>query len=438
MSASARLRATAAKVVAAVIDGESLQTALPGASASSGNAAQLQAVCYGTLRAFIRLDALLTTLLDKPLKARDSQLRALMLVGLFELGEGHTPAHAVVAETVNASQRLRMGHARGLVNAVLRRYLRERDSLEAKIDKQPHVRSAQPPWLHNALLNDWPDDWQSIAAASNAHPPMWLRVNRRAGSVADYEQELLRAGVHGAHRHAFATDALRLAQPLPVTAVPGFDAGKVSVQDAGAQLAARLLAAAPGEKILDACAAPGGKTTHIAELANCECEILAVDVNAERLQRVHDNVKRLRLDNITTCAGDANAPDTWWDGEPFDRILLDVPCSATGVIRRHPDIRLLRREADIESLAKVQLQMLTAIWPLLKPGGRLLYSTCSVLRAENEQVVADFKKKTSGAISLSLPEAMPGRSAGDGRQILPGETDMDGFYYAWLVKKGLD
>lgn len=438
MSASARLRAVTAQVIAAVIRGESLQTALPGRLAPDQDSAQTQALCYGTLRGYTRLDALLSILLDRPLKPRDAQLRALLLLGLFELGEGRTPDHAVVAETVNACQHLQLGHARGLVNAILRRYLRERASLEKQIDTQPHVRWGQPAWLHNALIQDWPHDWQSIAEANNAHPPMWLRVNRRAGSVTDYQQELLTADIAGAARHPFVQEALRLQQPMPVTALPGFAAGKVSVQDAGAQLAAHLLGAAPGEKILDACAAPGGKTAHIAELSNCECRITALDVSSDRLERVQENATRLRLENITACVGDAGAPDDWWDGEPFDRILLDVPCSATGVIRRHPDIRLLRRAADIEPLVRAQRRLLTQLWPLLKPGGRLLYSTCSVLRAENQQVVAAFEGEAAGAISQPLPEAMPGRSVDGGRQILPGETDMDGFYYACLVKQGLD
>lgn len=437
MSNSARVRASAARVVAAVVRGESLQTALPGMAGRNNEAAQIQALCYGALRGWTRLDALLAELLDRPLKARDAELRGLLVLGLFELGEGRTPEHAVVAETVNACQPLQLGHARGLVNAVLRRYLRERAALEQQVDELPNVRFAQPLWLHNALVRDWPHDWQAIAEANNAHPPMWLRVNQRAGSIADYERALREAGIEGAVRHPLVTGALRLEQPLPVTALPGFEAGEVSVQDAGAQLAAHLLEPARGERILDACAAPGGKTAHIAELSDCQCDVVALDISEDRLQRVHDNLSRLRLSRVTVQTGDAASPDDWWDGEMFDRVLLDAPCSATGVIRRHPDIRLLRRASDIEPLARAQGKMLAATWQMLKPGGRLLYAACSVLRAENEQVVAAFLEEEKSATPWPLPEDMPGRSAGAGRQILPGETDMDGFYYACLVKQGL-
>ncbi|NNF51593.1 MAG: 16S rRNA (cytosine(967)-C(5))-methyltransferase RsmB [Gammaproteobacteria bacterium] len=415
--------------------GESLQTALQAGSAAGKDLPQVQAICFGTLRAFVRLDALLGLLRDRPLKARDRLLHALLLAGLFELDEGRTPDHAVVSETVSATQKLSLGHARGLVNAVLRRYLRERSSLEAKIDEQENVKLGQPLWLHEALVEDWPHHWRSIAEASNAHPPMWLRVNRRAGGVDEYLQALEKAGMSGAQRHAFVPDALRLEVPVPVSALPGFAEGKVSVQDAGAQIAAGLLAPKPGEKILDACSAPGGKAAHIAESCDCLCDILAVDISAERLERVHENSERLGLDCVATCEGDACAPEGWWDGEMFDRILLDVPCSATGVIRRHPDIRLLRRQSDIKTLAGRQRKMMRAIWPLLKPGGQLLYCTCSVLRSENEQVIDAFRKSETDVIVLPLPEAMPGIDAGDGRQILPGETDMDGFYYAYLEKK---
>ena len=415
-----------------------MQAALTAVSLNSKDLPQVQAICFGTLRAFVRLDALLGLLLDRPLKARDRELHALMLAGLFELEEGRTPDHAVVAETVSASQQLNAGYARGLVNAVLRRYLRERAELAAKVDRQDFLRLAQPRWLHEQLVQDWPRDWQRIAEASNERPPMWLRINQRHGSVNEYEQVLKEAGLGEVRRHSFAVDALCLGEPVPVSALPGFSDGKVSVQDAGAQLAAQLLEAEPGEHILDACAAPGGKTAHIAERCDCRCDILAVDISAERLERVQENTERLRLQNVATREGDASAPEDWWSGEQFDKILLDVPCSATGVIRRHPDIRILRRASDIAAMADRQTKILAAMWPLLKPGGRLLYCTCSVLRAENERVIEAFRQSADGVVPLPLPQAMPGTAAGDGRQILPGETDMDGFYYAYLEKKGTD
>lgn len=438
MSGSAQARAAVARVLASVLDGESLQTALPAAVSAGRDLPQVQAICFGALRGFVRLDALLALLLDRPLKAKDRMLRGLLLAGLFELGDGKTPDHAVVAETVNACAKLNLGYARGLVNAVLRRYLRERASLEASVDEQEHVRLGQPLWLHKALVQDWPHHWHSIATASNAHPPMWLRVNRRAGTVDDYREALARAGFDGVERHSFAVDALRLREPVPVSELPGFTEGKVSVQDAGAQIAAQLLSAAVGARVLDACAAPGGKTAHIAERCDDQCDLLAVDISEARLVRVEETTERLRLTNVEICKGDASKPQDWWDGKQFDRILLDVPCSATGVIRRHPDIRLLRRASDIGALAERQQRMLEATWPLLKPGGQLLYCTCSVLRAENEHVVAAFRNNTPGVTPLPLPGAMPGVKAGAGRQILPGETDMDGFYYAYLAKEGSD
>lgn len=438
MSASARIRARAAETVTKVLDGASLQAALPTAGKGRESNAQLQALCYGTLRAFVRLDALLDLLLTRPLKARNRVLRGLLLVGLFELDDERTPAHAVVAETVNACKVLRLDQARSLINAVLRRYLRERDQLEKQVVEEAHVRWCQPAWLHNRMVQDWPDHWQRVAEANNSSPPLWLRVNRRAGSLADYEKELLETGLAGFRRHPSASHALRLDEPVPVTALPGFAEGKVSVQDAGAQLAADLLGVAPGLSVLDACAAPGGKTAHLAEIADCAASVVALDASEQRLERVRENIARLRLENVEICHGDATQPDGWWSGNEFDRILLDAPCSATGVIRRHPDIRILRRESDIAAMAAVQLSMLESLWPLLKPGGLLLYVTCSVLREENEHVIDAFAGNRKDALLRSVPAGLPGQVAGKGWQILPGETDMDGFYYACLVKKGSD
>lgn len=437
MSDSAQARARSARVVAAVLGGESLQTALV-RNVAKNHAAQVQALCYGTLRWHVRLDALLTLLLDRPLKKRNSLLRALLLVGLHELNEGKTPEHAVVTETVNACQQLRQRHAGGLVNAVLRRFLRERQSLEQALNGQDAVSLAQPAWLHAALVSDWPDDWRSIAEASNAHPPMWLRVNSRLSGVPDYAQRLEQECDIRTSTHPFAQHALCLDRPLPANDLPGFAEGLVSVQDAAAQIAAPLLNAQAGEHVLDACAAPGGKTAHIAELSDCKATVVALDISSDRLIKVSESLARLRLSNVSVIEGDAGTPEQWWDGAPFDRILLDAPCSATGVIRRHPDIRILRRPGDIPVLAGQQLRMLSALWSLLKPGGHLVYATCSVLRAENERPVSAFLHATRGATAERLPALMPGRPAGAGQQILPGETGMDGFYYACLRKGGID
>ncbi len=435
MKHPARLRARAARVVAAVAAGKSLQSALPAEveTASHDNAA-LQALVYGTVRSYIKLQALLEQLLDRPLKKRDAVMRALLLVGLFELRAGQTPDHAVVAETVNACGLLGRQHVQGLVNAVLRRFLRERVELEAAVDAVEHQRLMQPQWLHEALQSDWPEQWRQVADASNQQPPMWLRVNSLRGDAAAYGRELRDQLALDAEPHPAAPDALRLARPLPVAVLPGFAHGRVSVQDAGAQLAASLLGIQAGERVLDACAAPGGKTAHLAERSGDQASIMALDISAERLVKVQDTSRRLGLQSIKPVLGDAQSPADWWDGQPFDRILLDAPCSASGVIRRHPDIRLLRRPDDIAAMAQLQLAILAALWPLLKPRGRLLYVTCSVLRAENESVVSRFLQQTPDAAPVSLPAGLPGRAAGPGWQVLPGETGMDGFYYACLGK----
>lgn len=435
MKNPARLRARAARVVAAVISGKSLQSVGPGElQRATPDGASLQALVYGTLRCYFRLQPLLDQLLDRPLKKRDAVLGALLLVGLFELCDRQTPEHAVVAETVNAAGMLGRGHAGGLVNAVLRRFLRERAGLEAAVDAVEHQYFMQPQWLHEALQTDWPGQWRQIADANNQHPPMWLRVNCLRGDVAAYQQLLRDRLAMEAEPHPVVAGALRLAKPVPVTALPGFGQGQVSVQDAAAQLAARLLNIRAGERVLDACAAPGGKSAHLAELGGDRASIIALDINAERLAKIDDTVTRLGLESVMPIPGDARLPAEWWDGRPFDRILLDAPCSASGVIRRHPDIRLLRRPGDIAALAELQLEILTALWPLLKPGGTLLYVTCSVLRAENESVVARFLGHTPDAEPGSLPGNLPGRAAGPGWQVLPGETGMDGFYYACLGK----
>lgn len=439
MSGSAQVRASAAATLAAVLDGESLQTALPGRLARFGDkrdGAQLQALVYGSVRWYFRLDALLAMLLDRPLKARDRQLRGLLLVGLFDLAYGRTPTHAAVAETVNASNKIRHPRARGLVNAVLRRFLREREALEAAIDREPHVRDANPRWLHEALVRDWPEDWRSIVAANNTHPPMWLRINRRRAEPAEYGRLLSESLEMAVTAHEAAPEAICLENPVPVSALPGFQEGLVSVQDAAAQLAAPLLAVAPGQRVLDACAAPGGKTAHIAELSDCKAQVVALDISAERLGRIADNLQRLHLVDVQTICGDALNPGDWWDGNAFDRILVDAPCSATGVIRRHPDIRLLRRASDLPELGRAQVAMLKALWPLLRQGGRLVYATCSVLKDENETVMGKFLQSESGARMRAIEGSFPGRRCATGRQILPGETGMDGFYYACVEKSG--
>jgi len=430
-----RLRALAAEVVAAVLGGASLDTALPATQAqleSTQDRALLQALGYGVLRDLRLLSSLLEMLLDRPLK--DGQLRALLLTGLFQLRSTRIPPHAAVSETVAATARIRQPKARGMVNAVLRRYLREREGLEAALAPGPAMLHSHPDWLVTRLQADWPKHWQSILAANQAQGPMSLRVNEMRTTRAGYLERLREAGFD-AVVSPYVPQALTLVAPVPVERLPGFEGGDVSVQDVAAQLAVGLLDLNHGQRerlrVLDACAAPGGKSAHILESA--DVELLALDRDAERLQLMTDTLNRLRVTADCRVA-DAITPDEWWDGQPFDRILLDAPCSGTGVIRRHPDIKWLRRESDITAMASTQRRLLTALWPLLAPGGVLLYATCSLLRAEGEDVMAQFMQAQPEAQRWPI-KVNWGEPCGVGRRIASGETGMDGFYYARLRRR---
>ncbi len=426
-------RSAAARVIDQVLaEGHSLAGTLAPALAGVPPAERglTQELCYGTLRWAPRLEALAGKLLDKPLRARDSDVHALLLVGLYQLLYLSVPPHAAVSLTVEATARLKKEWARGLLNGVLRRLQREQETLLAAVDSSESAALAHPAWLLARLELDWPQHWRDIAAANNARPPMTLRVNRLRGSREQYLERLAQAGI-SATAAAHAPEAITLETPLPVERLPGFAAGDVSVQDAAAQLAAGLLQLAPGQRVLDACAAPGGKTGHILETCP-QVELLALDSEAERLQRVTENLTRLKL-TAELRAGDAGDPSVWWDGRPFDRILLDAPCSGSGVIRRHPDIKTLRRPEDIATLAGQQARLLRALWPLLAPGGILVYATCSIFAAENTGQVSAFLHDEAQAGELPI-NATWGQAAGAGRQILPGEYGMDGFYYAVLHK----
>ncbi|KAB2935759.1 MAG: 16S rRNA (cytosine(967)-C(5))-methyltransferase RsmB [Candidatus Contendobacter sp.] len=427
------IRAVAAQVLGQVLgEGRSLAVALPPAleRAAPRDRGLLRELCYGVCRWQPELQLLLDGLLDRPLDSREPVARALLLIGLYQLRHLRIPDHAAVAETVAAARQLRKPWAASLTNAVLRSFLRRRAELLARVEADAEARTAHPRWLLEWLQRDWPDDWPAIVAANNARPPFAVRVNPQRLSRNDYCSQLAAVG-KVAEPVAMVATALALAEPVEAAALPGFAEGWVSVQDAAAQLAAPLLAVEPGMRVLDACAAPGGKTAHLLECAP-DLDLTALDQAAERLERVRDNLNRLRLE-ARLVAGDATCPADWWDGVPYSRILVDAPCSATGVIRRHPDIKLLRRETDIAALTDRQRAMLTALWPLLRPGGRLLYATCSVLRQENEQVVAAFLAARPEAREHRIA-ADWGRALGHGRQILPGEAGMDGFYYAVLVK----
>lgn len=433
---SGELRRQAAVVIAGVLNrGMSLSDALPAGQKTlnaPADRALLAELSYGVLRLQPRLEWQLARLVRRPLAKREPEVHALLLGGLYQLAETRIPPHAAVAESVNAARLLGKEWAAGLVNAVLRRYQREHDALAAAADAVETAYYAHPRWLLEHFRRDWPDDWQAIATANNTRAPMTLRVNARAQSRDAYLALLGDAGI-AAEAHPHAPDAVVLAEPVDVPRLPGFESGAVSVQDAAAQLAADLLDLRPGQRILDACAAPGGKTAHILERCPEPGALVAVDVDESRLDRVAQTLARLGL-AATLVAADAAEPRRWWDGEPFDRILLDAPCSATGVIRRHPDIKVLRQPRDIEPLAALQARLLEALWPLLGPGGKLLYATCSVLSRENSTQMNGFIQRHPEAAALPIPAGW-GRPAGFGRQILPGQDGMDGFYYACLVKR---
>ncbi len=424
-------RLVAAKVLSRVLqDGQSLTAALDNALLaveSVKDRAFIQALCYGVCRQYHRLDFILSQLLDKPLK--DADVKALALVGLYQLNFMRVKPHAAVSETVLAARK--KPWAKSLINALLRTYLREQEGLERKADKFQVAALSHPDWLIKQIEQDWPEQALTILQENNQQPPMVLRVNLSKTSREDYLQLLAGQDIAG-ESVSFCPSAIKLDKPAPVDLLPGFAGGLVSVQDTAAQLAAGLLDVQPGHRVLDVCAAPGGKTAHILETQPQLKELVAVDIDEARMQRVSENLQRLNL-QAKLVVGDAANPSSWWDGQSFDRILLDAPCSALGVIRRHPDIKLLRRAEDIGQLQALQKSILQAIWPLLAPGGLLLYATCSVLKQENERQVQAFLVEHADAVELSI-DADWGISGICGHQILTGESAMDGFYYALLSK----
>lgn len=398
----------------------------------ASDGALVQELTYGTLRWFHQLAGIAALLLTKPLKPKDQDVYALLLVGLYQLRYMRVATHAAVDETVAATETLGKPWAKGLINACLREYLRRGADMVKLVDSDPALRLSHPAWLLEKFRDAWPEDWERIAQANNERPPLTLRVNLRRQTRSAYLEKLSAANIALQPTSILDTDTT-LAAPLPVSVLPGFAAGEVSVQDAAAQWATVLLDAQPGERVLDACAAPGGKTGHILERTPGLTELVALDREAVRVGLIEQNLKRLGL-KARLVTADASAPEGGWGGQPFDRILLDVPCSATGVIRRHPDIKLRRRPEDLPKLTATQARLLAALWPLLRPGGKLLYVTCSILPEENENQMWAFLTGESSAIEVSLPTAV-GRPRGVGRQILPGDDGMDGFYYACLLKK---
>ncbi|MCF5543399.1 16S rRNA (cytosine(967)-C(5))-methyltransferase RsmB [Pseudomonas salomonii] len=427
-------RLAAAKALAAVLNGKaSLNSSLPTQmdKVEDRDRGFTQDLAFGTARWQPRLSALAAKLLQKPFKAADADVEALLLVGLYQLLYTRVPAHAAIGETVGCADKLKKPWAKALLNAVLRRAQRESEALLAELEHDPVVRTAHPRWLQKSLKAFWPEQWEAICAANNAHPPMILRVNRRHHSRDAYLQLLADAGI-SATPCVYSVDGIVLETAADVRSLPGFAEGWISVQDEAAQLAADLLDLAPGQRVLDACCAPGGKTCHILEVEKDLAGVVAVDLEAKRLVRVRENLARLGL-SAELIAADGRDTDTWWDGKPFQRILLDAPCSATGVIRRHPDIKLTRQPDDIAALAVLQGELLDALWPTLEVGGILLYATCSTLPTENTEVIQAFLARTSGARELDLATTA-GIKQPHGRQLLAQEGGHDGFYYAKLIK----
>jgi 16S rRNA (cytosine967-C5)-methyltransferase len=416
-SASPPLHATlaaAANAVAAVLSGKTPDNILAQVAVNIRPAAL--DLAYTALRDCGRGDFLLGRLLEKPLK--DKQIHALLLVALARLERRPEEAHTLVDQAVTAASR----HFKGLVNALLRNFLRRQTELLAAADADETARWRHPPWWLAALRTAYPDAWESIAAAGNSHPPMCLRTNRRRLASADFLAELATAGISA---RSLDETAFLLDKPLPVERIPGFREGRVSIQDWGAQHAATLLDAHDGQRVLDACAAPGGKAAHLLERATLD--LTALELDAQRARRIAENIERLGL-AATVKVADAGRPADWWDGRPFDRILADVPCSASGVARRHPDIKWLRRATDVAGFVRTQAQILDALWPTLAPGGKMLYCTCSVFPQENSEQVRAFMTRHPDAGWL------PTNGATAGLQLLPAATH-DGFYFALLQKE---
>ena len=416
---------------------DALQAVRPAGNEIPPEWAHTRALCYGSVRYFHRLDAMLAQLLRKPLKKTDQDLKWLLLLGLYQLFYSDKPAHACVNETVKLVRPLNKDWARALVNGVLRTAQRQAETLQQIADSRPASRYSLPDWLWQRLAGDYPEQADTIASALLTQAPMYLRVNLVQSSREAYQQRLEQSGM--AASAGLVPTSLLVEQAQAVDALPGFADGACSIQDESAQFASYWLDLAPGQRVLDACAAPGGKTAAMAELQPGLGALHAIDCDPQRQQRTAETCQRLQI-QATLKTADAARPETWWDGEPYDRILLDAPCSATGVIRRHPDIKLLRRSADIEPLNQQQRALLEALWPLLRAGGKLLYVTCSLLKSENQSIIRAFLADHSDAVLLpvNLPAGLHSVSQADdpGLQILPMPGGRDGFYFALLGKEG--
>lgn len=423
------LRSMAASAIEKVVEqGQSLSNILPPLQqkVSDKDKALLQELCFGVLRTLPQQEWLISKLMSRPMTGKQRTIHYLIMVGFYQLLHTRIPPHAALAETVEGAVVIKRPQLKGLINGVLRQFQRQQEELLTEFADSDQ-RFLHPEWLLKRLQKAYPSQWQAIVEANNQRPPMWLRVNRNHHTRDEWLALLETAELNGFTHDAYP-DAIRLASPAPVQSLPGFEQGWVTVQDASAQGCMTYLEPQNGDRILDLCAAPGGKTTHILEVAP-KASVMAVDIDEQRLSRVYDNLKRLGM-KAEVKQGDGRTPAQWCGDEQFDRILVDAPCSATGVIRRHPDIKWLRRDRDINELAQLQSEILDAVWPHLKPGGTLVYATCSVLPEENSQQVAAFLKRTSNATLRTT-----GTPDKPGIQNLPGAEDGDGFFYAKLIKE---
>ncbi len=443
LQTSNNVRVVAAVVIAEVEAGSSLTTSLDlhVTSITEKKRSLLRQLCYGTLRHYFSLSRVRKNLLKKPLKSKESVINALILTGIYQLIHSSVPAYAVINETVNAVKIIKKNWAVGVINAVLRSVQRQRNDLFNPSDDDLPALWDHPVWFIDALKASWPEHWQHILKSNNEQAPMTLRVNRLHSSRQSYLDELKKAGIN-AKPTSLAVDGITLDEAISVEKLPGFDSGAVSVQDEAAQLAAEILQCLPSMRVLDACAAPGGKTCHLLEKTD-DLTILALDINKKRLSYIEENLNRLNLKAKLVC-GDASAPKTWWDGQLFDRILLDAPCSGTGVIRRHPDIKLLRRKSDIDQLSALQGKLLETLWALLKPGGIMVYATCSVLSEENSIQIKQFISQQNNATILPVPFSGTQNDTSMycygtyGIQFFPKQGAHDGFFYSVLKKTSQD
>jgi len=436
-------RAASLKALRQVFNGQSLSSVQPNTTDvldDSRDRGLANELVNGVLRWRWQLEYFVSCLLKKPLKPKDIEVQLILLMALYELNECRTPDYAVINESVELVRKSGKKWAAGLVNAVLRSFTREKEKLVTSISDDTVIYS-HPQWLLEKIKADWPKHWRQILEANNQRPAFWLRVNQLQYSVAQYQDLLADQGIAfdeaaASTWQSLADQALKLSHGIDVRLLPGFSEGALSVQDAGAQLIAEMLDVAEANRVLDLCAAPGGKTCHILERYPTLDNLVAVEVDEQRMQRVSENLQRLKLaSRAKLVVADARDSKDWWDGEKFDRILIDAPCSASGVIRRHPDIKTLRRDTDIAPLNKLQFEILMSAWQMLKPGGELLYITCSIFKDENQNQVRNFLSKNQDAREVSI-DVNWGEACEHGRQLFPGEGDADGFYFCRLKKAG--